>query len=391
MWKKIKNWTGLTRRSEYIIKYFHESNVRASVYMSLIVIALELWMIESLTEYVLTTEKVLTTMWLIDHYGWYVGLLICAVILLIYALAYLKKKTRNRLLGKGIIWMFVLMALAFGFKHGYNSYVQGEQILAFLTMAIFVLCLLTWKPVVSFVLSVAAFGGFYLLIDKAQPATQATQVNLFTMWISCFVVAVSLYHQRLSEAHKTESVEKMNEHLRKISTQDELTKIHNMRYFRKHAKRRMAHAFEEEKTCTFLYLDMENFKYYNDRYGFHEGDVLLQQFAQRLEEIFQGDLVARFSDDHFVVLTTDEKYTDKIEQARIMLKDMEGEVKLELKTGIYRPKKADQDVDHACDRARIAANSIKKKYDCLEKDYDENLNSEVKWKQYVINNLDEAL
>ena len=61
MLEKIKKWTGLEKRNPYINEYFERSNLRASVYMAIIVVVLEGWMLKELTDLVIklspTVEK----------------------------------------------------------------------------------------------------------------------------------------------------------------------------------------------------------------------------------------------------------------------------------------------------------------------------------------------
>ena len=52
-----------------------------------------------------------------------------------------------------------------------------------------------------------------------------------------------------------------------------------------------------------LFADVDRFKEVNDRFGHDAGDKVLIELAQRLEsQLREGDLVARWSGDEFVVL-----------------------------------------------------------------------------------------
>ena len=85
MLKQFKKWFGLEKRSEYVENFLFRSNVKAVIYMAIVVILLELWMIERLTKIVLKSWP-RSFEWLFDHYRNYVILLSIAVVALVYAI-----------------------------------------------------------------------------------------------------------------------------------------------------------------------------------------------------------------------------------------------------------------------------------------------------------------
>ncbi|MDX1405959.1 MAG: diguanylate cyclase [Woeseiaceae bacterium] len=83
---------------------------------------------------------------------------------------------------------------------------------------------------------------------------------------------------------------------------DPLTGVWNRRGFEKQAR----HCFGEDKRGAVIYLDLNNFKTINDRFGHHAGDALLKAFGHRLEFCLRPeDILARLGGDEFVIVLPD--------------------------------------------------------------------------------------
>jgi diguanylate cyclase (GGDEF)-like protein len=99
---------------------------------------------------------------------------------------------------------------------------------------------------------------------------------------------------------------RQEEALRALSLTDELTGAHNRRGFLALAEQHLKMARRNHRELVLLFVDMDDFKSINDRYGHREGDAALRTAAQILRETFRdSDVIARLGGDEFVVLAAD--------------------------------------------------------------------------------------
>ncbi len=91
--------------------------------------------------------------------------------------------------------------------------------------------------------------------------------------------------------------------IHQLAHHDQLTGVANRRRFYEEAQRVLVQAERELLPFSLLYLDLDDFKGVNDRYGHACGDALLKHVSARLQNLTrEGDLLTRFGGDEFVVL-----------------------------------------------------------------------------------------
>ncbi len=175
---------------------------------------------------------------------------------------------------------------------------------------------------------------------------------------------------------------------------DTLTGAKSMTYFINKAWLLIHNVMDISRGIGIIYFDVIDFKIFNERYGYTEGDNLLKSFTETLRLIFEDNLISRFSDDHFVVLTYLSDIENKISRVALVIKSNWGKL---IKAGIYKYSSADYDERHEddisllCDYARLACQSIKKIPGELFRYYDEEFTKEHEKKLRIINRFDEAL
>lgn len=105
---------------------------------------------------------------------------------------------------------------------------------------------------------------------------------------------------------KNEELKQSNLVLQELAIRDGLTGLHNHRYFQEALAIEICRAKRDELNFSAIFLDMDNFKAFNDCYGHLVGDLVLKSLARILREnLRSSDLVARYGGEEFVVLLPD--------------------------------------------------------------------------------------
>lgn len=95
----------------------------------------------------------------------------------------------------------------------------------------------------------------------------------------------------------------LTEHLRALALTDELSGLHNRRGFLTIAPQMLEVAARQGARVAVLFVDIDNMKAINDRYGHDAGDAAIRAVANALRQELRGaDALARIGGDEFVAL-----------------------------------------------------------------------------------------
>lgn len=95
----------------------------------------------------------------------------------------------------------------------------------------------------------------------------------------------------------------LSERLRTLTVTDELTGLHNRRGFVTFARQVLEIASRQGTAVATLFVDIDDMKAINDRYGHDAGDAAIRAVAQALrQELRSADTVARIGGDEFAAL-----------------------------------------------------------------------------------------
>jgi diguanylate cyclase (GGDEF)-like protein len=147
---------------------------------------------------------------------------------------------------------------------------------------------------------------------------------------------------------------------------DALTGLASFRVLRDRLANEVARCHRSGERFAVLFLDLDNFKQVNDRFGHEAGNAVLRETARRCTaHIRSTDVAGRYGGDEFVVVLVGtgeegargvgEKVRVAVQEAGVGMGYPEGLVTASIGVAEYRPDKKDEDVLVAADRALYRA------------------------------------
>jgi diguanylate cyclase (GGDEF)-like protein len=164
-------------------------------------------------------------------------------------------------------------------------------------------------------------------------------------------------------------LQRVNEVFQQLSITDDLTKLHNHRFFHEHLPREMKRAARTGEPLALIVIDLDDFKGLNDRYGHAVGDAVLHQVAIVMSGVVREmDLLARYGGEEFALLASRtsldgavalaEKLRLAISSARFSTLNPDGPVQIQVTASLgVAPFRGDEkaffnDADRALYRAK---------------------------------------
>ena len=99
------------------------------------------------------------------------------------------------------------------------------------------------------------------------------------------------------------TIKQLLEHERNLARTDALTGVANSRYFLELSDIELKRTLRFKRPLSIAYMDIDNFKNINDKFGHQTGNDLLCVIAETIRKNIRAiDTVARFGGDEFVIL-----------------------------------------------------------------------------------------
>jgi diguanylate cyclase (GGDEF)-like protein/PAS domain S-box-containing protein len=133
----------------------------------------------------------------------------------------------------------------------------------------------------------------FLTLDNRSPGAYDTDIAKLAQ-VFANQAAIAIENARLFEQ------------VQRLAITDDLTHLHNRRYFFEIAHREMERARRYQSPLSLIMIDIDHFKEVNDTHGHLIGDMVLKHIADRLQaELREIDILCRYGGEEFVVLMPD--------------------------------------------------------------------------------------
>ena len=342
-------------------------------------------------------KRLIDTIMLISLYS---AILIFHISTIIAAITRYRGKKIDWLQSVLIITIFATCLLIFGIKVSYGDFtstrtVDGvlvanpdyKQIICFLMMAIYVGCLLIWRPYISVAILGAIFLGFYFLLKSFDQSIRhfpdGDEVNYITFFISLAMVSVSIFNQRNIEAKKDQELEI-------LATVDKLTGLMTYSYFLNECNKVIKNHDAVENKFAFLFFNVSSFKVYNDQRGYLAGNEFLKNVGEIIKNAFPDSYVSRQADDHYAAFVPNEKLIEKFDLIRAQVRALDEGIKPNITIG-YNVVIDDEEAKAGVEKARYANSDLKRVGRNDYFGYDKAMHDRYTLIQYIVAKVDDAV
>ena len=194
--------------------------------------------------------------------------------------------------------------------------------------------------------------------------------------------------------HRVASIIKLRETAAMVNQfqYDRLTGLYSKEFFYQKVRERLDE--NRGKEYTIVCNNIENFKLYNDTFGREAGDRLLQEGAEIMRSLLGEDgICGRYGADRFMLLQ--EREQEKLDREFFFSEDnSERPERMEniiIKWGIYEITDRTVPVEQMCDRALLAADSIRGQYNQHFAVYDDALRGKLLKEKNITDAMETAL
>ncbi|MDP1783920.1 MAG: diguanylate cyclase [Sulfuricurvum sp.] len=178
----------------------------------------------------------------------------------------------------------------------------------------------TISQLISYEIAVAKYEHSITLAHHQNSLMQlAMMLSVILLCVMAFAwrIFMKIEQQQQQLLNSSQALKHLNIKLEQASYTDTLTGIFNRRYFNLVYEREFKRAARSEKPITFIMVDIDYFKPYNDTYGHLQGDIALKNVANvlRTSLLRPGDFAFRLGGEEFGIILTDTDFENARQMA----------------------------------------------------------------------------
>ncbi len=285
-----------------------------------------------------------------EHDGWRLDIIrIHATIAILFSTLGLLAWLASRAKREAPLWyMKLLSLLASTTLLGFGIAITGadqqvtSSITPFLMSSVGAALIILMRPTHAITLYIFALGLFEVTMALTQATPElrlSNQMGGLTICGIGLILSLILWHghirnlrQRLFLRQQRLELEEKNRQLEYLAGHDPLTGLFNRRQFDQLVTMELSRVSRQPAPVSLLMVDLDHFKFINDRYGHPLGDEVIRHAANLLRNYTRnGDSVARLGGEEFLLLLPDtgqaqarsiaEKVRKLLEETPLPMKD----------------------------------------------------------------------
>jgi diguanylate cyclase (GGDEF)-like protein len=188
----------------------------------------------------------------------------------------------------------------------------------------------------AFSVSWLTFFLYVLTVTNITPMTPPVMINSSVVLFSAIIFSLLANYQmerdlrwnylrNLLTEIETIRLEKAKDELELLSSSDVLTGLANRRHCDVFLDTEWQMGIRYRTQLSLLFIDVDDFKAYNDHYGHQAGDICLQKIAIIIKECVRRpqDLCARYGGEEFIVLLPNTSRESALQLAEKIRKSVE--------------------------------------------------------------------
>ena len=172
---------------------------------------------------------------------------------------------------------------------------------------------------------------------------------------------------------------------------DDLTGLPNARCFNERVEEDIDRLVDDGTQPVMLYLDYSDFKEFNRRYGFDEGDALIRETGRILREQFGVINASRLESDHYACITPRAGLEERLDSLMRTVDGTSTAHGLPVRIGIYEYAFAHVSPTEAIARAKLACDSLKERPESAYAFFNQTILDRAELRSFALANLDRAL